>query len=269
MATEDDLPASAVRLYERTEIDGDQNGLYAIACWMVPYRDTYKFLQGAFMTAIRIGGPTGPITRVVPLMFPDFPDNLILYAQGFKIKADGVGAVDTLDVKTGLKDMYGVAFIEVEFRTVPWTSTGDNPYQTVRTRTSGRQFSLPASAIVLGSTMVDHPIGDQSYTVPGMTIDITTYQVPEQNVALWASVSRCVNDDSFAGFDAGTLLYLGANTDRQTTVAGQTVYQITHSFEWSSLDWNIQPSPGGFPAIYVFADGTPLYPSISFDQLFS
>jgi hypothetical protein len=253
-----DLPSSAKRQFRETRIGADENGLTASAVWRVAYGDIPAFFKAAGGLPQTVGG----VLRVIPLQFPDFGSNVNCFA--YRVDAKAIGH----NQQPAPNGNYTDALVTVYFKTYLYAFDGNQAFLTVDLEESGRYMNGPASSFQFGGGGL--PTQDVGLFAAGFTQRITLYRLAGVNFPLYASLANTVNQAPFNNFPIGTVLYKGPGANATTTVAGQTSYQVTHVFEYSSVPWNYEVQPGsGGPALMTFKGGTYRYPLADFGQFFT
>lgn len=251
-----DLPASARRMfrpYPTIEAEGllTRQIDRASITWSVPTADTTAFLNVVAGSAEYIGGG---VLRVIPLQHPEYPWML---ADSFRAERqlwDGTAA------------FYGYTFVTVNFRSPTWDLDGAAAFLTIRQDEGGRWMQCK-SAIALFADGATHPSYDPGIWVPGTNISITMHQLPYLPNSLVQGYMKCVNQNTFWGFDPQTVLWQAPSLVRSTSIAGITTYEATMKFQQSSIPWNQEfKDDGTLDDIYI--NGALRYPIIDFDTFF-
>jgi hypothetical protein len=254
---------SARRLFRpEAEISADMTTVEASASWWVDNADLTAALGVIGGTVETVSGFGSPITRVVPLRYPEYTwivaDNLRAVACGHDQKR-----VSTDGFYTGWK-------IHVHFRKPRYDIEGPDAFLSVSWQSTGRILPGPASAFV-GAGSGLHPIHDPGLWVPGRDYTITLHQLPIANLddylAFWTGAQRSVNASTYRGIPAGQLMFNGDSGYRTTTIANVTTYEVSLSFSASNVPWN-QEVMGDGSLEDLLMDGNPRYPAIDFLTLF-
>jgi len=264
MSIESQLPASAVRLYKSTTIKASKDGRQGTACWAVDLQDLDDFLTvvGGMPETVTFPGGLSA-TRLVPLLWPDPPYKIPMYA--YDVDADYTGYdKDNLT--------YSKAKVKVAFKTYSYDQD-QNPFFTEQYDGASDFITLPGSAFQFPSDgrIINTEVG---LPIPTLDFSLTFYKVPSRALGLWTSLQGYVNSTVFLpnhyGLAPGTVLYMGPSENIQTSLGGVVSYQITHKFRWRYIPHNmiLRPDSGGWEAPVRLFDGAPIMPTADLNALF-
>lgn len=249
------LPTSSARLIGpgmMPEYGADYSQLRARDNWRVAYGDLASFLSVAYGTleTINVGG-TQTIQRVVPLRFNE--DNRLL-ATSINAKYKGWNRAGTT---------FTYAIIAIDYSTTAWDQLGQYAFVEITFDPEERTEVISASGVTIGGEI---PAFDRTVWLPGNAYTFTVHNVPTPSDALYQSLYKNVNNATFRGLPAGTVLYLGAS-GRNMSKFGVTMWDITHKFLTSPLSWNTSFKRDGSTGA-VLVNGSAFYPSSDLTQLF-
>lgn len=254
MSYEYQLPASSVRLYKETRWGIVKGAITAHATWKCAYADLVQWLTIANGTLENV---FNGVQRFVPLRFPDAT---ALLATNVDVKLTGYDYA---------LNLYSTAVIDVDFSTPQFDMTGQNAFLTENMRFGGNMITLPGSSYHFpsDSSKVNQDVGR---FVPEVELNITKQMVPGLDVTTILSLTGKVNNAPFLGGAEGTVLFTGANSDRQTTATFVQSFQIQLSFMYRPVPWNqlCRPDGTGFEAVQD-GGGNGIYQEADLTQLFN
>lgn len=240
-------------------VSGDTNGLKAT----IPFRTTYAnhipFLTQVFYYTATITSSWGSFSRVFHLQHPEYPS---LYASGFKMEATG---------NSGGTTAYGTMFsdvrIEVEFTNPPYGFAGDTAFSTWEVDQGSTYTTHPGRKFKFGS---GEPLDQDAGTFAVLnSYVLTIFNAPVLNDSVMDTLSGRVNNASFMGRAAGSLLFGGCKSTFQNNLGGTVSYQKSLSFTYRSYSWNQAFRSDGVLDTPTDPAGNGLYNTGTFTDLFN
>jgi hypothetical protein len=269
MSTLAEITVPYDELHDTLSENIDMGGLKAEKTFRVAWDDRIAFYQAVCGYVTVTGGVGGTITQRVPLQYPELPN---LYASAIEMTPEGASRDGALQIA------YDWAIIKVTFQTVPWNFSGaddpdsftDGQWRTESIEMGGEILSFPAQAYKYQANpgvKVTQPVGR---IVPTMNLTITQYQcayIPYANIF---TLIGNVNASTFYGADAGTMLFLGGQSEAETNIIGFRTQKLTYKFSYRSIPWNkfLLPTGNGFDTLVEQSSGNTVYPSGDFTPLF-
>jgi hypothetical protein len=230
-------------------IDG-QSPFYRCIFMIDNWADTDSFCNAL----MGFGTSTGPIsgitvTRGVPHAFPTSPNLYCVSATVVQGLGDLIRNVDSLP------GYDGGALIAAEYRPPPWNfSGGDNPNHNFDAATpiawatqeldfSSQSFTLPNSKLKFTATN-DPTDVYVKFEIPITIMTLTYQKMPYLPMGVIGNLSGRVNNATFLGKPAETVLFKGAKTGREFNTDGTVVQRVSLTFEARHADfpWNSLPS---------------------------
>lgn len=184
---------------------------------------------------------------------------------------------------------YDKALAKITYRTIPYTQGGGASDQIItrRTERSGEFLTLRNTGVrwVGEANPIADPEAQAGLFVPSKVIAVTLHRVTPTFYATLKTASDLligkVNNATFEGHAAGTILYEGMSDEQTVTADGSQPYQVELRFnvrivynQGSStpLGWNFffddSPDQGKWREMETM-DGKPIYLSGDFSTLYS
>jgi hypothetical protein len=261
VSTVADLPTPWSYLYApQLRVSGDRGGwrsTLAFRCTFANLANFATIIGGAPQT---ITTTWGSISRIVSLQHPLYP---ALWADRVQCEATGTASTTS----TALADLYTDARVFVDFGTIPYPVTGDSAYMTwevdqgaVYTTQPGRKFKFASGE------PLDQDAG--AWSVQNTYI-LTLYQCPSQGDANIDLLSGKLNNATFFGRPANSLLFGGCKSIYEVSVAGVVRYTKSYVFTYRSYSWNQAYKRDGTLDTPVDPAGNAPYQTGDFNLLFS
>jgi hypothetical protein len=261
MSTTDQFPASAKRLYKpesAVDVLGISTPGQKVAAsekWMFDFADRTDALNVVIGTVEVVGGPNGAVARRVPLRHPEYP---FLLATSARSRGKGFDA-------TTHKWLY--VEIEISFESPPYDLTGAGAFLSRSGSPSTRSLPGSPAGFRIGGIAPPFDPGDE---ITGEEFTYTTHQLPTLPIDVYDSVRDCVNNATFLGRAAGTVLYKGPAYNQTAQFDGTQSWEVNHSFQYSRVPFNQYRTTAGTLANMYRADGTTLkYLEADLNQVFN
>ena len=267
-----------------SELSGDDAGVVieenisyqagdAVKAFKVAWSDRWRFVLQA-MTTVKtasVGSGAATVSFQAPLQYPDFPG---LYCNSINMRGFG-------NFTAGPPLAYEWCILTCTFRTVPWQFDGtlDNgtspfPYATIGCEFGSQTLQLPASAFHFQSNTNMPATRPVPYVVPTMNLSVQQHFCPYIPVSAMFGLVGKVNSAAFYGIDPGYVLYLGASSNSDFSIADSSSWTIsqtiTHKFSARSIPWNqyMKPDGSGFDYLVYANGGGYIYDSGDLNSLF-
>jgi hypothetical protein len=262
MSSTADLPPSAFRLFKlSTEVS-----LEGIATpgQKATGRETWRVLatkRNQAFAAIGgkpevVGGYGGALIRLVPLRHPEYPN--VLFASS--ATARGIG----FDAAAHFWKFYDFT---VNFESRPYATSGQDAFLSRSGQPSSRSFPGPAAGFRLNGSP---PPFDPGEEIDGEEVSWTSHNLPTLSTNVYDAVRNCVNNDIFYNRPAGTMRYNGPSYSQTSTISGDPMWEVTHTFTYSKIPWNSYYASDGNLYELFRADGTtPRYIEADLTSVFS
>jgi hypothetical protein len=199
------------------------------------------------------------VTRRVPLQHPDFAG---LYAVGWDVQyrygtIDGYGTADA--------SSENLAIVTVNFESLPYAVSGDDPYLNVNVSNYDREIPVDAVTFAGGGTP-GYEIGKDA---TGLRYAMTVFNAPgvDKGVeAFWWANANKVNSDTFRDIPPGYVQFKGPQLDYKYLNDGTRVCNYTLTFDASPVKWNqLYTRAGALDDLYV--GGAARYGSVAIGSL--
>jgi hypothetical protein len=230
------------------------------------YSDVDDFIN-ALMGAGSISGPTSSnnIIRNSPHQHP-LSTNLFCVSASL---AQGLG--NPVLGANGYPDYDGGALIQAEYRPLPWDAITPDRNNSIDPSTSIVFCTQSIDFTTESFTIADHTfkysagvaVGTNTgvpakFSIPVTELVLTYHQVPYMPMTIVRNLRGKVNNATFLGATAGTVLFRGAKTERTWNTDGTVTQNVQMMFsERSSLHpWNSLPSKTSLTWQSVTEDGT-------------
>ena len=253
------------QLHEQTTEGGDRNGVTASVTYIVDWADRWQFYREMMGKTVSYGlGQGMQYTRYVPA---SYPDNTRLLASSFRMTPVGKSHPN------GLHGRYDYAVVVVDFSTPEYPTSGDDNFRTEKLSFSADILQLPEGAYVFpDGTPVPQTLG---IVMPTIELSITTHRFPTFPLPYVLATIGTVNQSEWYGAAPGTMLFIGCETSRQSTVLGSPQWQIDWKFQYRQVEWNKLKHPILPTFEYVFQkpnpqignDPSPIYQYSDFNGL--
>ena len=245
----------------------------AVKRYLIAWSDRWQFAKDVAGTAQKIGSGLSTITRYVPLQYPG---NKNLYANGLKMEPTGRSSCDSQG-----NSVYTHCICEVSFSTLSWDYelTQDNPgkydqpYKTLSISMTADFMTLPSRPFVFNTLVGGQQV--QANESPGLLmpkaeITLVSHQLPDIDLNGVFTKIGTINDATFYDAPRGTLLFMGANQNRQRMDTGSKAWEVEYKFVFRPVDWNKFYSPAkgvGFDFLKDKQTGNYIYQYSDFTQL--
>lgn len=194
------------------------------------------------------------ISRLIPLAHP-YQYNCYAYTARIYPAPDSVSGLDG----TGHGIDYTDWFADIGFRTPQYSvdTASPNAFVTEQRSNGVEMTTRPGSAykFLSDGKRINHDVG-----IPVITAEysLTFHQLSSLDDTLYDSLVGCVNSATFYGKPAGTMLYLGASSSGEFTLAGAASFEVTHQFSYKSVPHNniMRPDGAMFDTPVLISDGT-------------
>ncbi len=253
------------QLHEQTTEGGDRNGVTASVTYLVEWADRWQFYREMMGKTVSYGLGSGmQYTRYVPATYPD---NTRLLASSFRMTPVGKSSVQ------GFVGTYPYAVVTVDFATPDYQTSGEDVFRTERMSFSADILQLPEGSYVFpDGTPVPQTLG---VVMPTIELAITTHKFPTFPLVYVLNTIGTVNQFEWYGAAPGTMLFLGCDTNRQSTILGSPQWQIDWKFQYRQVEWNKLKHPVLPTFEYVFQkpnpqlgnDPSPIYSYSDFNNL--
>jgi hypothetical protein len=256
-------------LHDTLSESADGNGVQATKSFLVRWTDRIQFYKDVMGHVTITGGVGGTVTRLIPLQYPDMPR---LYAVSLHMEPWGQSSDGPYQIR------YEWAKVDVGFATVPWNFQGpDDPdnftpevYRTESLEMGGEVMQNPGQAyeFVSSSQKIKQP---QSRIIPTANLSIKIHQAPYIPFDAIFALIGAVNNGEFYGAPAGTVLFMGGQSEAETNVALFRTQSLTLKFSYRSVPWSVALLPDGSGYDIVRLKGTiptPPYPLTSKQYLY-
>lgn len=241
---------------------GDHSATRLFICDFVNAETLVSAYTGSFGT---IGN--GLPVRTLPQQHPTRP---YLYARSGSYEP--MGAMDPRWT-TDLNPRYPKAKVTINYKPLDNQDQQQNAetYYSESREFSGQFYTLPGKKLQWkGGPDKDKAIPETAMKrVPEMTLNFTVNKWLNPNLGVYKQLAGMVNQGGFTflyeTYDASTLLFMGASTERDYTSNGLQAYKVTYKFKWRPKSWNFHmASDGKFylvaPLIYEQANFNRLLP---------
>lgn len=195
--------------------------------------DVFTYLQG-YAT-----GGSGSILRVLPIAYPPSPNLFCL----------SIGGIKGIRYKGGWD--YERCQFTAEFGVPSFTMDGVSAdpsgklWTTTRSRVSAEVTTVPTgtfywtAGVDAGTTVADSQLG---ILAPRVEVSMTRHMMPyapiQETLAYIGSVNASSVTLGNRTFDAGHLLFAGANITETADVASNRTYEVEYVLMGASHDWN-------------------------------
>jgi hypothetical protein len=264
-------------------IDGFSKGIDDRSPWIRvvykinSYDDTNKFANALLGFGTSTGPITGPtVTKGVPHACPLSTN---LYANSATV-IEGLGS--PILNADGFPNWDGGALIQVEYRPPPCNFSGaDNPnhnfdpstpitWATQELDFSTQTFTLPNSKMKFVDT--NDPVDVYvKFEIPITIMTLNFAKVPYMPMTAVRNCRGRVNDATFLGSPAETVLMKGAKTTREFNTDGSVVQRVVITFEErdAAHPWNSLPSASSptFRAVISQTGSVKMYRTADLSQL--
>lgn len=225
--------------------------------YLMAWPDRWQFLRDVLGTAETTGDPPTPV-RTPPQRYPDEGIGGI-YAVDFRVVGKGKASLD------GGVGVWEKAEVTIGFGTPNYDlgSGGAITYRTESLDMAAQVVPMPAS--IYKFTDDNKPIQHDVMRLIGSTeMVLSTTRVPFLPVEMIESMVGHVNQYEFMGRPAEHLLFLGANTSRETTSGEIPVWAVQYRFLYRSENHQKLPRPDTGLFVRVTPD---IYPKADFSLL--
>lgn len=257
----------------------DSRGPYInVQYYINSYSDVDRFINAL----VGAGTLTGPITGGTTIRNSphQHPLSTNLFCTCASLVA-GLGAPTTSS--NGYPDFAGGALVAAEYRPLAWDAISANANNSIDPSTSILYCTQSLDFTTETFTIADNTFKFVSssaitgvpakYSIPVTELVLTFHQLPYMPMATVRSLRGKVNNATFLGATAGTVLFRGAKSEREFNQDGTVVQKLQLMFsERSTLHpWNSLPSrttlvwgavtedgTGGGTKMYETADLSPL-----------
>lgn len=252
-------------LHDGSSEEFDMKGVRATMKFLVAWADRWQFAKDVAGTSKNIGTDNAQIIRNIPLQYPH---NKYLYANGLSIEPAGKsGCADNLS-------FYDWAICTVTFGTNDFdyeNAQGSNGqvYKTLSISMSAQFMTLPESPFKFYSDNTKCVL-NPGMLIPQAEITLVSHQLPEINLDVIFNLVGKLNQAVFYGAPIGTVLFVGANQNRQATADGVQAWQVEYKFLYRPVDWNKfwHPKPGvGWDYLVDTSSGNKIYSYGNFANL--
>jgi hypothetical protein len=236
--------------------DGFSKGIDATSPWVrVVYMiDSYDDSDEFCNALMGFGTSTGPLSGIT--VTRGVPHAYALSTNLFCASAtviDGLGK--PILNADGYPQWEGGALIQAEYRPAPMNFSGaDNTNHNIDQSTpltwctqeldhSSQSFTLPNSKLKFTATN-DPTDVYVKFEIPIIIMTLTFHKMPYLPMGVVANLSGRVNNATFLGAPAETVLFKGAKTTREWNTDGTVVQKVMLTFERRHADfpWNSLPS---------------------------
>lgn len=253
--------------HDGTMEEVDQRGVRATHSYIVAWNDRWQFARdvaGYTKPATIISGGSS-FVRYIPLTYPE---GNLMYATGLRMEPIGSSRPGTYQIE------YDKCKITVTFSTQEWDyeSAQDSfgqVYRSLQLNMSGQFMTLPGSAFQYATGPVSCTI-NPGILVPQIEITLTAHQVYYLPLDVIFPLVGKVNTYTFYTAAPGTLLFLGCQAGRQSSVVGSSNWEVVYNFVYRPIEWNKfwSPVPGvGWDYLVDSSSGANIYQSGDFSIL--
>lgn len=196
--------------------------------WIVPYAGLAKFMNVVAGGAELItGGVFG--ARWIPLRFHEYPTCIAVTARARFIR----------DLATAAEgdpgDNYWThAFVRISYRTPKYPLSGSDALMTYSSHPAVYPVRIPAGSALVGAGSNPETLYSQ---VGGKSFTYRLHRLASYNPAAWANAVNLVNNATWQGYAAGTVLFPGIGEDRQANVDGSDLWELTLPFQYRAIPW--------------------------------
>lgn len=218
---------------------------------------TLPAIQPGLNQTVSIMGTS--VTRKVPLVHPDFTG---IYAVGYDVTyryghLTNYGTANAADEN--------LALVTVQFESLPYAVSGDDPYLNVSVSPYDREIPVDSVSFAGGGT----PGYEVGRDATGLRYAVTVYNSPtvDRSVeAFWWAQANKVNSDTFRDIAPGYVQFKGPQLDYRYLNDGTRVCNYTLTFDASPVKWNQAYNRSGtIDDLYV--GGAVRYGSCAFGSL--
>jgi hypothetical protein len=217
--------------------------------------------------ALTTSGSRTIVQYVAPANYPDAP---WLYVD--TIEVEGLAGETGLSVGTNGLVAYKYARIRIIYKSLPYQEGVETGVFSVDY--GAEFFTLPSQTGSL--TFTDSTGGmvptDQN---PALRITVVTFKQTRMNLpsiptSQIMAATDCVNSAAFQGAAVGTVLFAGASSQRRLFAGGSPGWDMTYSFSYRSVGWNVafDPNKGTFRPVQFTGNSQTPYSQYDFNQLF-
>lgn len=258
-----------LELHDGSQEQLDLGSIKAQKKYLIAWSDRWQFAKDVAGTSKKVDAALGTIVRAVPLQYPDYPT---LYASGLMMEATGRSTCNGAG-----NSIYTHCICTVTFSTPDFDyenpGTYGKAYQTISIAMSADIMTLPSRPLVFDTLYSGNPVKpteSPGLVYPKAEITIVSHQIPELPLDIVFSMIGKLNNAVFLGCAIGTVLFVGANQNRQRTSAGDKAWEVEYKFIYRPVDWNkfYSPAPGvGFDFLKDSVTGNYMYNYGNFDLL--
>jgi hypothetical protein len=229
------------------EAVGATDGPKATVRFLTNWGDRYTFINNVVGTAILSGSS---IIRIDPQPYPPSPN---IYA----IEVPEVVGIGKPTRTASGWISYPYAAITIGFGIPPWLSDVAGMPYTQTTITHGNEFyTVPDSVYLFADgTPTMNATGIQ---IPTIDLQFRRHRMP-MSLSLLAQINTLqgyVNNGTFLGFAAGTLLFNGASAEESSDVGGNRTYSLDYSFTFRYIPHNYELHPNRTTGWAAVSDGS-------------
>lgn len=238
-----------VELHEGSYEEVEPGVVKAQKKYLIAWTDRWQFARDVAGTAQKVGSGLGTILRVVPLQYAP---NKNLYANGLSMESTGRSSCDGAG-----NSIYTHCVCTVSFSTPVWDYDSgtdnpgqyDKPYKTLSISMSADIMTLPSRPwrfdTLSGGQIVPFTT-DPGLVYPKAEITVVSHQLPDIPLDIVFGLVGKLNDATFYGCAVGTVLFIGANQNRQRSAYGDKAWEAEYRFIYRPVDWNkyFSPAPG-------------------------
>jgi hypothetical protein len=231
--------------------DGYQSSL----AFETDFSNLSNFILTVGGTANTITATWGSLSRITPLQHPLFPSLL-----AFEVDAEACGEAST--TSSTLANMWSRVRLNINFRSVPYDQTGDQAYMTIEEDVGSTYTTFPGRKLAFTD---GEPIDQDAGTFVGTkNYQVTVYQAPSLDSSVTDALIGKINNATFLGFAAESLLFGGVRSSYERSVGGLVRYQKTFTFAYQSHSWNQAYKKNGTLGTVVDPAGNNLYSTGNF-----
>jgi hypothetical protein len=247
-----------------------QNGLFAQVPYYVLWEDRFTLANEILGVSEYLGGTTW--NRVVPRAYPPSPN---MYAESVQIIPEGAPLYHPTDEEYS-EPQYTHAVVLVTYRTPTTTFSsfggmGENLAQTAQEQSlllwseqeidhSVETYAIPRERFIWADAETESRV-EVRLTIPVQTMTITYHRLPLIPFRIVGGYIGKLNDRTFFGCEPGTIMCLGARTNRQWDTSGYGRQRAQLQFKYRPRNWNheFNPETGAWDELEEKATGKSRY----------
>lgn len=248
-----------LRSPEMTLDDNGQGGYISSVAFWTNFSQLATFVTKIAGTSQTITTSWGSFLRVVPMQHPLFSG---LLARRVKCKATGEHSGTST-----YNQMYSRAKVIVDFESVLYGTTGDQAYMSLEVEKGATYTTQPGRKFAFSSgEPIDQDAGAWAVT---NNYVITLFQCPQLHDDYIDLAAGKINNATFLGRPAGTMLFGGCRGMQTISTGGVITYQRSLSFAYRSYSWNQAYNRAGTLDTPLDPAGNPQYANYDFNNLFN